>query len=482
MLNVSKMFSSKYNKTIIVVSLVLLFMPMVLPAVAYSVERGISTVELSTAIIQVAKKNIPAVVHIEVTGQQEVAIPSLPFNDDPFFRRFFGVPQGPRKFKKETKGLGTGMIIDSQGHILTNYHVVGNANKIDVLLSNGGSFQAKLVGSDPKTDLAVIKILTKEQLPFVTFGDSDKVEVGEWVVAIGHPRGLDQTVTQGIISAKHRRGITDPSSYQDFLQTDAAINPGNSGGPLLNLRGEVIGVNTIIVSGSGGFEGIGLSIPSNISQHVAKLLITHGKVERGWLGLSAQDMTPETAKSIAVEFRRGALIGDVVKGGPAERAGIKKNDIVIAFQGKDITNAAMLRNEISLSPIGKDVRMVVLRAGKRQEIIVRIGNPKDAASLLSMSVRERLGADMRSLTQKEAEKYRLNVNEGVIITSIDQKGPLGKVGFEVGDIILEINGQSVGGIDGFSQMVASLHPNQRITLLALDHNSGNSGRVTVTSR
>jgi len=430
----------------------------------------------------VAKKNIPAVVHIEVTGQQEVAIPSLPFNDDPFFRRFFGAPQGPRKFKKETKGLGTGMIIDSQGHILTNYHVVGNANKIDVLLSNGGSFQAKLVGSDPKTDLAVIKILTKEQLPFVTFGDSDKVEVGEWVVAIGHPRGLDQTVTQGIISAKHRRGITDPSSYQDFLQTDAAINPGNSGGPLLNLRGEVIGVNTIIVSGSGGFEGIGLSIPSNISQHVSKLLIAHGKVERGWLGLSAQDMTPETAKSIAVEFRRGALIGDVVKGGPAERAGIKKNDIVVAFQGKDITNAAMLRNEISLSPIGKDVRMVVLRAGKRQEIIVRIGNPKDAASLLSMSVRERLGADMRSLTQKEAEKYRLNVNEGVIITSIDQKGPLGKVGFEVGDIILEINGQSVGGIDGFSQMVASLHPNQRITLLALDHNSGNTGRVTVTSR
>jgi serine protease Do len=482
MLNVSKMFSNKYNKTIIVVSLVLLFMPMVLPAVAYSVERGISAVELSTAIIQVAKKNIPAVVHIEVTGQQEVAIPSLPFNDDPFFRRFFGVPQGPRKFKKETKGLGTGMIIDSQGHILTNYHVVGNANKIDVLLSNGGSFQAKLVGSDPKTDLAVIKILTKEQLPFVTFGDSDKVEVGEWVVAIGHPRGLDQTVTQGIISAKHRRGITDPSSYQDFLQTDAAINPGNSGGPLLNLRGEVIGVNTIIVSGSGGFEGIGLSIPSNISQHVAKLLITHGKVERGWLGLSAQDMTPETAKSIAVEFRRGALIGDVVKGGPAERAGIKKNDIVIAFQGKDITNAAMLRNEISLSPIGKDVRMVVLRAGKRQEIIVRIGNPKDAASLLSMSVRERLGADMRSLTQKEAEKYRLNVNEGVIITSIDQKGPLGKVGFEVGDIILEINGQSVGGIDGFSQMVASLHSNQRITLLALDHKSGNTGRVTITSR
>lgn len=459
-----------------------LLLLMVLPATSYSVERGKSPVDLSTAIIQVAKKNIPAVVHIEVTGQQEVAIPSLPFNDDPFFRRFFGMPQGPRKFKRETKGLGTGMIIDSQGHILTNYHVVGNATKIDVLLSNGSSFQAKLIGSDPKTDLAVIKISTKEQLPYVTFGDSDKVEVGEWVVAIGHPRGLDQTVTQGIISAKHRRGITDPSSYQDFLQTDAAINPGNSGGPLLNLRGEVIGVNTIIVSGSGGFEGIGLSIPSNISQHVAKLLISHGKVERGWLGLSAQDMTPEIAKNLAVEFRRGALISDVVKGGPAETGGIKKNDIVVSFQGKDVTNAEMLRNEISLSPIGKDVRMVIVRAGKRQEVTVRIGNPKDVAKVFSASVRERLGINARSLTQKEAEKYRLNANEGVIITFVEQKGPLGRVGFEVGDMILEINGQSVGGLENFSQMVASLRPNQRVTLLALDHSSGNSGYVTITSR
>lgn len=482
MLNKLLIFHRKHNKTIIILSIIWLFVAMALPGLAYSAERGKSQIELSTAIIQVAKKNIPAVVHIEVTGQQEVATPSLPFNDDPFFRRFFGMPQGPKKFKRETKGLGTGMIIDSQGHILTNYHVVGNANKIDVLLSNGSSFQAKLVGTDPKTDLAVIRILAKEQLPFVSFGDSDKVEVGEWVVAIGHPRGLDQTVTQGIISAKHRRGITDPSSYQDFLQTDAAINPGNSGGPLLNLRGEVIGVNTIIVSGSGGFEGIGLSIPSNISQHVAKLLIAHGKVERGWLGISAQDMTPETAKNLSVEFRRGALIGDIVKGGPAERAGIKKNDIVIAFQGKDISNAATLRNEISLSPIGKDVRIVVLRAGKKQEVTVRIGDPKDAAKALSVSVRERLGTDVRSLTQKEAEKYHLNVNEGVIITSVEQKGPLGRVGFEVGDIILEINGQSVGGVDSFSQMVASLRPNQRITLLALDHGSGNSGYVNVTSR
>jgi serine protease Do len=360
--------------------------------------------------------------------------------------------------------------------------VVGGANKIDVLLSNGNTFQAKLIGTDPKTDLAVIRITAKEQFPFIAFGDSDKVEVGEWVMAIGHPRGLDQTVTQGIISAKHRRGITDPTGYQDFLQTDAAINPGNSGGPLLNLQGEVIGVNTIIVSGSGGFEGIGLAIPSNIAKHVSKLLISQGKVERGWLGISTQDMTPGVAKDLAIEFKKGALIGDVVKGSPAEKAGIKKNDIIISFQGKDITDAAMLRNEISMSPIGKDARMATLRAGKRLDIFVRIGDPKDAARLLSASVRERLGAEVRSLAQKEAEKYRLNVNEGVVITSVEQKGPLAKVGFEAGDFILEVNGQAVGNADNFVQLVASLRPNQRITLLALDHSTGNTGYVTVTVR
>ena len=189
--------------------------------------------DLSTAIVEVAKKAIPAVVHIEVTERQEVANPLVPFENDPLFRRFFGIPKDmPKKFRRELKGLGTGMIMDAKGHILTNNHVVGGATKIQVLLASGDQYTAKVVGTDPKTDLAVIEIPAKEGLPYVTFGDSDKVAVGEWVVAIGHPRGLDQTVTQGIISAKHRTGIMDPSTYQDFLQTDAAINPGNSGGPL----------------------------------------------------------------------------------------------------------------------------------------------------------------------------------------------------------------------------------------------------------
>ena len=200
--------------------------------------------DLTTAIVQVARQNIPAIVHIDVMEKQEVVNPFTPFADDPFFRQFFGNQRAPRKFERELRGIGTGMIIDSAGNILTNHHVAGGATKIEVSLSDGRKFPAKLVGSDPKTDLAVIRVNAKG-LPHVSFGDSDKMDVGQWVVAIGSPRGLDQTVTQGIISAKHRTGVTDPTSYQDFLQTDAAINPGNSGGPLLNLYGEVIDVACI---------------------------------------------------------------------------------------------------------------------------------------------------------------------------------------------------------------------------------------------
>lgn len=439
-------------------------------------------IDLSTAIIEVAKKNIPAVVHIEVTERQEVVNPFLPFESDPFFRRFFDFPKMPRKFKREIKGLGTGMIIDPEGHILTNHHVVGGATKIEVLLSDGRKFPAKLVGTDPKTDLAVIKISAKEPLPHVTFGDSDKVEVGEWVVAIGHPRGLDQTVTQGIISAKHRRGITDPSSYQDFLQTDAAINPGNSGGPLLNLKGEVIGVNAAIVSESGGFEGIGFTIPSNMALHVARALIARGKVERGWIGVSIKDITPELAKNIHLERTKGALIIEVIKGSPADNVGLKKNDIIINYNGKEVEDSEALRNEVASTPIGKEVRLVVLRNGEKKDFLIKIGSTEEATKILAASLKDRLGGEFRSLTQKEAQKFGLGANKGVVIKSIIPDGPLSQVGFEVGDVILEVNGQSITGLEGFIQLILPLTPNQQITLLAIDHRSGNTGYVQVVVR
>jgi len=451
-------------------------------APAQEAEKAKGPVDLITAIVQVAQQAIPAVVHIEVTQRQTVTSPLLPFENDPFFQRFFGVPETPPKFKRELKGLGTGMIMDSKGHILTNNHVVGGATQIQVLLASGEQYTAKVVGTDPKTDLAVIEIPAKEGLPYVTFGDSDKAEVGQWVVAIGHPRGLDQTVTQGIISAKHRTEIMDPSSYQDFLQTDAAINPGNSGGPLLNLRGEVIGVNAAIVSQSGGYEGIGFAIPSKMALYITEQLIAHGKVERGWLGVSVQDLTPELATSFGAESAKGALIAEVVKGGPAEKAGMKQGDIVLSYQGKEITNASTLRNEAALGPIGQEAKLTVLRKGKKVELAVTIGNLEDMTKLLSASVKERLGAELRPVTPDEAEKHGLDPQQGVVIAWVDPKGPLGQVGFEVGDVILEINGQPVESLEELSDLVSTVKPGQKIALVALDHRTGNSGYVEVVVR
>jgi serine protease Do len=449
---------------------------------AFAAEKAGAPVDLSTAITRVAKQTIPAVVHIEVTEKQEVANPLLPFENDPFFRHFFGNQKMPKKFQRELKGLGSGMIIDAQGHILTNHHVAGGATKIEVLLSSGHRYPAKLVGTDPKTDLAVIHIAAKEPLPYVTFGDSDKVDVGEWVVAIGHPQGLDQTVTQGIISAKHRRGVTDPSSYQDFLQTDAAINPGNSGGPLLNLQGEVIGVNAAIASQSGGFEGIGFTIPSNMAIFVAKALMAHGKVERGWLGFSIQDLTPEIAKAAHVETLKGALVAEVVKGGPAERAGLQKNDVVVGYRGKEIPDSSTFRNEVATTPVGSEARVDILRAGKKQEVTVKIANLEDAAKFLAANIKERLGAEVRPLTPQEAEKYGLKADAGVAIRWLEFKGPLQKAGFEINDLILGVNDQPVGGVDGFIQLVSALKPHQKIALVALDHRTGNQGVIQVETK
>ena len=439
-------------------------------------------IDLSTAIIQVAKQNLPSVVYVEVTESREVTNPFLPFQNDPFFRRFFGAPKMPKKFKQEMKGLGSGMIIDPQGHILTNFHVAGGATKIEVSLADGSKHSAKLVGGDPKTDLAVISFSTKERLPYVTFGDSDKVEVGEWVVAIGAPRALEKSVTQGIISAKHRSGVTDPNSYQDFLQTDAAINPGNSGGPLLNLHGEVIGVNAAIATESGGFEGIGFTIPSNMAQYVAKALIAHGKVERGWLGVTIQSLTPELADKVHAGTLRGVLIVDAAKGGPADRAGLRKNDVVIAYRGKEILDSSTLRNDVAETPIGTEAKVTVLRNGKREEFSVKIGALEEATKLLAASVKERLGAEARSPNSTEVDKYGLNPNQGVVITWEDPKGPLREAGFEVGDMILAIDNKPVDSMEGFVDLVSLLKPKDRIAIFALDHRTGNTGTVQVVVR
>jgi serine protease Do len=451
-----------------------------LNVVSFSPSLLAASEDLTNAFVRVAKENIPAVVHVEVTERRQVANPLLPFENDPFLRRFFGGPKMPQKFKQEVRGLGTGMIMDAQGHILTNYHVAGEATKIEVVLATGQRYPARLVGGDPKTDLAVIHIEAKEKLPFVKFGDSDKMQVGEWIVAIGAPRGLDQTVTQGIISAKHRTGITDPTSYQDFLQTDAAINPGNSGGPLLNLQSEVIGVNSVIASSSGGFEGIGFAIPSNIAVHIGRTLIAKGKVERGWLGVTVEDVSYERAQTLGMSAPKGAHVADVMKESPATKAGIQKGDVITAIDGKEVTSASELRNQIAITPIGSTLNVTVLRDKRSYALPVRLGNLEDATKALISLVEQKLGASFRPPTKAEQDKFGLESGQGVAVTRVDLKGPLGTVGFEKDDIIVAINEEAVQGMEGFAQMISALQPKHQASFSAIDHATGNSGDVTVT--
>jgi len=443
-------------------------------------QRPLISPDLSTAIERVADKAIPAVVHIIVKEHQEMANPLYAYKDNPFFRRFFGLPKDvPKKLQRELVGIGTGVIIDAEGHILSNYHVVGGATQIEVTLSDGTQYPATVVGVDPKTDLGVIKISTEKPLPFLIFANSDKAKVGQWVVAIGHPRGLDQTVTQGIISAKHRTGITNLGGYQDFLQTDAAINPGNSGGPLLTLDAKVIGINSVIASQSGGFEGIGFAIPSNMATHVAKALIDHGKVERGWIGVSPQDLTADLAKSFGLAVPKGALLAEVQKSGPGHKAGLKKGDIIIAFQDRPIDDASTFRNDVANSSIGQQVKLGIWRDGKKREIRVTVGSLDDTRKAVAEEVKRRLGVVVRPLTAKEAEDYGLSLPEGVAIQWVDPQGPIGKVGFEVGDVIVALNDHPFQGADSFNELMTALPHHQKVVLLAISHRTGQSGYVQV---
>jgi serine protease Do len=474
----------KYCSTCFTALVALLFYVTLLPGVTNAADpsqdassKPVNANDLRVIITQIAKATIPSVVHIEVTQQQ--VVPYSPLTE-PQQSPFFESPQAQKKFKRELKGLGTGIIIDETGNILTNYHVVDEATDIKVILSDGKHYAARIVGKDPKTDLAVIRINPESKLPFVVFGDSDKVEVGEWVVAIGHPRGLDQTVTQGIISAKHRQGITDPSSYQDFLQTDAAINPGNSGGPLINLKGEVIGINSIIASESGGYEGIGFAIPSNFAISISKALIAYGKVKRGWIGVTIQDLDQEKTKSLKRGVPAGAVVVDVVKDGPADKAGLKKGDIVMNMAGKEVKDSASLRNQVATTLIGTTLDSAVLRGSSKIDVKIVVGDMDDSLKFLSTIVKERLGIEIRPVRSQEADNYGIDM--GVAVKWLDPKGPMAEVGFELGDIILEIDGQSVHGVEDFAGIVSVLQPGQETVLLALDHRSAQSTYVQVKTR
>ncbi len=430
-------------------------------------------VEITTAIIQLAQNHIPAVVHIEVTERQEVANPLAPLEQNPFFQHFFNLPKNmPKTLEREIMGIGSGMLIDPKGYILTNNHVVDGAAKIVVTLSEGNRYPAEVVGTDPLSDLAVIRISRNEPFPYVTFGPSDEVKVGQWVVAIGQPEGLEESVTQGIISAKHRTGITSPTSYQDFLQTDAPINPGNSGGPLMTLGGYVIGINSAILSASGGSMGIGFAIPSKMAIHVAKQLIEKGKVVRGWLGVEVQDITPEEAKARNLDNRQGAQVADVVKGGPADQAGIQKGDVILQYRGEAVTDAGALRNAVSSTAPGTRVVLGILRNGEKKEMTVVIGNLEEAQKKMVSAAEDRLGINIGPVSKEQMQQYGMQQQTGVVVQKVDPNGPLGKEGLESGDIILGIDNHQIAGPGEFASLVESLPRNQEVSFMVLDHRTG----------
>jgi len=376
----------------------------------------------------------------------------FPFGeDDPFhdwFERFFK-DQIPKEHRQ--RSLGSGFIIDRDGFILTNNHVVEKTDEIKVKLANGKEYDAEIIGRDPKTDLALIRIKTDKPLTPLPLGDSEKLEVGEWVVAIGNPFGLGHTVTAGIVSAKYRQ--LGAGAYDNFIQTDASINPGNSGGPLLNTQGEVVGINSAIYSGSGGNIGIGFAIPVNMAKDLLPQL-KKGRVVRGWLGVTIQKITPELKDKLKLKDERGALVADVTSSGPADKAGIERGDVIISFDGEEIREMNKLPYVVASTPVGKVVQVEVIRRGERKRFEVKIGKLKEEqAEEEAAEERSDLGMTVDEITPELARQFDLSEERGLVVVQVENNSPAGEAGMRRGDIILEIDQEPIEDIDEYSKKI-----------------------------
>jgi serine protease Do len=381
------------------------------------------------------------------------------FGDD-FFRRFFG-DQHPREFRQ--KSLGSGFIIDKEGYIITNNHVVEKAEQIKVRLSDKKEYDAQVIGTDPKTDLALIKIKAAGSLPVVRLGDSDKLEVGEWVVAIGNPFGLEQTVTTGIISAKGR--VIGAGPYDDFLQTDASINPGNSGGPLFNLKGEVVGINTAIVAGG---QGIGFAIPVNMAKALLPQL-KKGKVVYGYLGVYIQDITPELAASFGLKEAKGVLVSDVTPDSPAKKAGVNKGDVILEYDGKQVEDKGQLTKMVGRTTIGKKVKLVVLRDKEQKTLWVTIGELSEkqvTAAAPKPEETDRWGIKVQDISPDMAAHLGLPSNAGVVIAEVDPGSPAGEENLQPGDVIIEVEHNPIKDLADFRKYIES-YKKQKTLLLTV---------------
>jgi len=418
----------------------------------------------SGSFSKVAEAVGPAVVNINtVTRGATGRTPVEEFFGEEFFRRFFG-DQPERELQQ--RSLGSGVIVDASGIVLTNAHVVERATDIEVATADGKKHKAKLVGVDRRTDLAVLRLSGGGPYPAASLGDSDRVKVGDWVLAIGSPFGLQQTVTAGIISAKGR-SINQGGAYDDFLQTDAAINPGNSGGPLVNMSGEVIGINSAILSRTGGNVGIGFSIPVNMAKRIYTELASKGKVTRGWLGVSIQPLTPELAKSFGLKEPKGVLIADVVQDSPAQKAGIQNGDIITEFSGKKVDSPQELQKVVASTEPGKAIPVSVWRDKATKSLEIRIGEtPDDNVALRSGSRgRSALGLDVRPITPDLARQRNLRSADGVVVFRVEEESAAAEAGVRQGDVIREVNRQRVRSVQEFERATRELKEGDRVTVL-----------------
>ncbi len=424
-----------------------------------------------------AEKLIPAVVNISTAQKIEApeGMPELP-KGSPFedlFRDF--LDKNGRPAPRTVKSLGSGFVISAEGHIVTNNHVIEGADEITIIFSDGRRLDAKVLGTDKKTDLALLKVEPEEPLPFVSFGDSDAMRVGDWVLAIGNPFGFGSSVSAGIISARNRDINAGP--YDDFIQTDAAINRGNSGGPLFNLKGEVIGIATAIISPTGGSIGLGFAVPSNLAKGVIDQLMKYGTTRRGWLGVRIQTVDEEMAQALGMEKAIGALVAEVTPGSPAEEAGIQIGDVIVRFDGKEVKEMRELPRIVANTEVGKTVRVVVFRKGKTQTLKVKVGlleekesavapaTPNDA---LPERALDSLGLTLAPLSDEARAKYGLaDEVTGVVVTDVDPSGPAAAKGIKPGDVVVEVGQQPVATPEDVEQRVSAARDAGRKTVLFL---------------
>lgn len=426
---------------------------------------------ISPDFVELAKRLNPTVVNIRtaknIKPKQRFRRPHQqnPFGDnffDDFFNRYFD--EMPQQRPRREQSLGTGFIISEDGYILTNNHVVNGADEVMVKLSDGRELKGEIKGLDEKVDLALIKISNKEKLPFAELGDSDAMEVGEWVMAIGNPFGLSHTVTAGIVSAKGR--VIGSGPYDDYIQTDASINPGNSGGPLFNAQGKVIGINTAIISGGAG--GIGFAIPVSIAKAIVTQLRDSGKVTRGYLGVRFQPLTADLAKSFGLDSVKGALIANVEKDTPAEKSGLRSGDVILEYDGKLINEGNELPRFVASTPINKKVKLVIFRDGKKQDVflvVAKLADGDSGATPAESNEVNKIGIIVEELRKDHAERFGIHDPKGLVITGVTAGSSAEEAGITPGTVIVEINGQRPETVNAFTAVVAKLKKGDIVRLL-----------------